>query len=26
MKRQGREGEFISNLHRGGTSEKITLT
>lgn len=26
MKRQCREGEFRSNLHRGGTSEAITLT
>jgi len=26
MKRQGKEGEFRSNLHRGGTSEVITLT
>ncbi len=26
MKRQGKEGDFRSNLHRGGTAEKITLT
>jgi len=26
MKRQGKEGEFRSNLHRGGTSEIINLT
>ncbi len=26
MKRQGAEGEFRSNLHRGGTSENIKLT
>lgn len=26
MKRQGAEGEFRSNLHRGGKSEKIKLT
>ncbi|AZJ32988.1 SSU ribosomal protein S6P modification protein [Tenacibaculum mesophilum] len=26
MKRQGKEGEFRSNLHRGGTSEIIELT
>jgi len=26
MKRQAREGDFRSNLHRGGTSEKIRLT
>lgn len=26
MKRQGKEGEFRSNLHRGGTSEVIELT
>ena len=26
MKRQGREGEFRSNLHRGGTSEYVRLT
>ncbi|MEL6810043.1 MAG: RimK family alpha-L-glutamate ligase [Bacteroidota bacterium] len=26
MKRQSREGEFRSNLHRGGSSEAITLT
>ncbi len=26
MKRQGKEGEFRSNLHRGGTSRIITLT
>lgn len=26
MKRQGKEGEFRSNLHRGGTSELIKLT
>lgn len=26
MKRQGKEGEFRSNLHRGGTSEIIKLT
>lgn len=26
MKRQGKEGEFRSNLHRGGTAEIITLT
>ena len=26
MKRQGPEGEFRSNLHRGGTAEKIRLT
>ena len=26
MKRQGAEGEFRSNLHRGGTAEKIRLT
>lgn len=25
MKRQGKEGEFRSNLHRGGTAEVITL-
>jgi ribosomal protein S6--L-glutamate ligase len=25
MKRQGKEGEFRSNLHRGGSSEMITL-
>lgn len=25
MKRQGKEGEFRSNLHRGGTSQMITL-
>ncbi len=26
MKRKGKEGEFRSNLHRGGTAEVITLT
>lgn len=26
MKRQGAEGEFRSNLHRGGTAEKVRLT
>ncbi len=26
MKRQGKEGEFRSNLHRGGTAEVIELT
>lgn len=26
MKRQGKEGEFRSNLHRGGKAEKIKLT
>lgn len=26
MKRQGKEGEFRSNLHRGGTAEIISLT
>ncbi len=26
MKRQGKEGEFRSNLHRGGTAKIITLT
>lgn len=26
MRRQGQEGEFRSNLHRGGSSEKIKLT
>ncbi len=26
MKRQGKEGEFRSNLHRGGTAEVIQLT
>ncbi|WP_417884723.1 30S ribosomal protein S6--L-glutamate ligase [Zunongwangia sp.] len=26
MKRQGKEGEFRSNLHRGGTAESIELT
>lgn len=26
MKRQAREGEFRSNLHRGGTAEKIKIT
>ncbi len=26
MKRQGKEGEFRSNLHRGGSAEVITLT
>ncbi len=26
MKRQGKEGEFRSNLHRGGTANIITLT
>jgi ribosomal protein S6--L-glutamate ligase len=26
MKRQGKEGEFRSNLHRGGTSEIIKLS
>ena len=26
MKRQGKEGEFRSNLHRGGSAEIITLT
>lgn len=26
MKRQGKEGEFRSNLHRGGTAELIKLT
>lgn len=26
MKRQGKEGEFRSNLHRGGTSEVIKIT
>ncbi|MBL1211432.1 30S ribosomal protein S6--L-glutamate ligase [Geminocystis sp. GBBB08] len=26
MKRQGPEGDFRSNLHRGGTAEKIKLT
>ncbi|KGO06877.1 30S ribosomal protein S6--L-glutamate ligase [Dokdonia donghaensis] len=26
MKRQGKEGEFRSNLHRGGTAEIITLS
>ena len=26
MKRKGREGEFRSNLHRGGSAEKIKIT
>jgi ribosomal protein S6--L-glutamate ligase len=26
MKRQGKEGEFRSNLHRGGTAELVKLT
>ena len=26
MKRQGKEGEFRSNLHRGGTANVIELT
>jgi ribosomal protein S6--L-glutamate ligase len=26
MKRKGKEGEFRSNLHKGGTAESITLT
>lgn len=26
MRRQGQDGEFRSNLHRGGTSEKVKLT
>ena len=26
MKRQGKEGEFRSNLHRGGSSSNIDLT
>ena len=26
MKRQGKEGEFRSNLHRGGTSKLIRIT
>jgi len=26
IKRQGAEGEFRSNLHRGGTAEKIRIT
>lgn len=26
MKRQGKEGEFRSNLHRGGTSELVKIT
>jgi ribosomal protein S6--L-glutamate ligase len=26
MKRQGKEGEFRSNLHRGGTAELIKIT
>ncbi|NJL83287.1 MAG: 30S ribosomal protein S6--L-glutamate ligase [Chloroflexaceae bacterium] len=26
MRRQGAEGEFRSNLHRGGTAEKVKLT
>jgi ribosomal protein S6--L-glutamate ligase len=26
MKRQGAEGEFRSNLHRGGTAERVKLT
>lgn len=26
MKRQGAEGEFRSNLHRGGSAKKVTLT
>jgi ribosomal protein S6--L-glutamate ligase len=26
MKRQARQGDFRSNLHRGGTSEKVNLT
>lgn len=26
MKRKGREGDFRSNLHRGGTAEKIKIT
>ncbi len=26
MKRQGKEGEFRSNLHRGGTASKIKIT
>ena len=26
MKRQGKEGEFRSNLHRGGTAEPVELT
>ena len=26
MKRQGKEGEFRSNLHRGGTAEVIELS
>ena len=26
MRRQGKEGEFRSNLHRGGTAEKVRIT
>ena len=26
MKRKGKEGEFRSNLHRGGSAEKIKIT
>ena len=26
MRRQGRDGEFRSNLHRGGTAEKVRIT
>jgi ribosomal protein S6--L-glutamate ligase len=26
MKRQAREGEFRSNLHRGGTAESVRIT
>ena len=26
MKRTGKEGEFRSNLHRGGTAELVTLS
>lgn len=26
MRRQGREGEFRSNLHRGGSAEKVRIT
>ena len=26
MRRQGKDGEFRSNLHRGGTAEKVRIT
>ena len=26
MKRQGKEGEFRSNIHRGGTAQQVTIT